>query len=282
MKVIGHRGWAGSFPENSLEGVRAALALGVAGVEIDVRTTADGELVVVHDPTTGRTGSVDLVVAETPLTDLRRVLLTNGEPIPTLGEILAAVPAGRVVLVEVKPQPPERFLTAWRRAEAQWGPLAVSGRLVVMSFSLGILQAVHGSFPQLPTWLLTEASAAAVLRKVAREGVLPPGVVGLAPQHSTELSEASWGLLGAARVAESALLLAEERSGECPQRVGRGVGSRLEAVWTVNDPEAAEQWRQRGASWLISDFPERFLGFGAGGNMISSENREHSGRERLG
>lgn len=49
-EIWGHRGARGLFPENTLEGIAAALALGLAGVEIDVALTADGVPVLSHDP----------------------------------------------------------------------------------------------------------------------------------------------------------------------------------------------------------------------------------------
>ncbi|MHB1712143.1 MAG: glycerophosphodiester phosphodiesterase family protein [Acidimicrobiales bacterium] len=55
--VLAHRGaWSAEVygvpgrPQNSLEAIEAALALGADGVEIDVRRTSDGELVLAHDP----------------------------------------------------------------------------------------------------------------------------------------------------------------------------------------------------------------------------------------
>lgn len=48
--VIGHRGARGLFPENTLEGIAAAAALGIDGIELDVAITADGVPVVCHDP----------------------------------------------------------------------------------------------------------------------------------------------------------------------------------------------------------------------------------------
>ena len=48
-KIIGHRGCAGLFPENSLAACRHAIDLGLDGIEIDVQLSADGEIVVYHD-----------------------------------------------------------------------------------------------------------------------------------------------------------------------------------------------------------------------------------------
>ena len=50
FELQGHRGARGLFPENTLEGFRGALAVGVTSVELDVATTADDVLVVTHDP----------------------------------------------------------------------------------------------------------------------------------------------------------------------------------------------------------------------------------------
>ncbi|MGI4952656.1 MAG: glycerophosphodiester phosphodiesterase family protein, partial [Janthinobacterium lividum] len=46
----GHRGARGLFPENTLDGFRAAARLGVRTMELDVGTTRDGAVVVHHDP----------------------------------------------------------------------------------------------------------------------------------------------------------------------------------------------------------------------------------------
>src|SRR5207244_9942203 len=53
--VVAHRGVHTSAPENSLASVREAIALGVDMVELDVRTTRDGRLVLLHDETVDRT-----------------------------------------------------------------------------------------------------------------------------------------------------------------------------------------------------------------------------------
>ena len=50
IEIWGHRGARGLFPENTVQGIGAALALGIAGVEIDVALTADAIAVLSHDP----------------------------------------------------------------------------------------------------------------------------------------------------------------------------------------------------------------------------------------
>jgi glycerophosphoryl diester phosphodiesterase len=69
--VIGHRGCAAVYPENTLPGFEHALSLGVDGLEFDVRVTSDGVPVVHHDPDTARTCGDSLVIANTPSASLR-------------------------------------------------------------------------------------------------------------------------------------------------------------------------------------------------------------------
>jgi glycerophosphoryl diester phosphodiesterase len=54
FELQGHRGARALFPENTLEGILATLALGVDGIELDIAVTADGVPVVTHDPALGR------------------------------------------------------------------------------------------------------------------------------------------------------------------------------------------------------------------------------------
>jgi len=55
VMVIAHRADWRNFPENSLEAIRSAIKLGVDMVEIDVRKTKDGKLILMHDETVDRT-----------------------------------------------------------------------------------------------------------------------------------------------------------------------------------------------------------------------------------
>lgn len=73
------------------------MALGADGIELDVHATADGAIVVHHDPTLGRQPIASLTLAA-----VRRRKLANGEPVPTLAEALAAAGAAITVYVEVK------------------------------------------------------------------------------------------------------------------------------------------------------------------------------------
>jgi glycerophosphoryl diester phosphodiesterase len=116
--VIAHRGASATAPENTLSAVRAAVACGADGVEIDVRRSRDGEFVVVHDATLGRTTDVPRHrwrrsaprVEELTLRQLRRLDAGSwkgpsfvGERIPTLAdvmELVASTPAR--LLIEVK------------------------------------------------------------------------------------------------------------------------------------------------------------------------------------
>lgn len=109
MRVIGHRGTPTGplLTENTLPAVAAALEAGADGVEVDVRATADGVLVVVHDPDLGRvlgtrTGTGP-VVAETRYAALRALRLPGGACVPVLDEVLDLAAASRALVVtEVK------------------------------------------------------------------------------------------------------------------------------------------------------------------------------------
>jgi glycerophosphoryl diester phosphodiesterase len=62
--VTAHRGFSGGYPENTMEAFEQALELGVDWVELDIFTTADGQVVVSHDATTGRFADRNLRIAD--------------------------------------------------------------------------------------------------------------------------------------------------------------------------------------------------------------------------
>lgn len=107
--IIGHRGASRDAPENTLESFRLAWKQGADGIEADFRLTADGQVVCIHDATTGRTTGVDLSVADSTLKELRRLdagtwkgPAWSGALIPTLAEVLAKIPSGTWFFIEIK------------------------------------------------------------------------------------------------------------------------------------------------------------------------------------
>jgi len=100
--VIAHRGASAYEPENTLRSIKRALNLGADMVEIDVRTTKDGHIVVIHDATVDRTTNGRGYVKDMTLEELKKLDAGLGERIPTLQEVISLV-KGRVGLViEIK------------------------------------------------------------------------------------------------------------------------------------------------------------------------------------
>lgn len=101
--MAAHRGGAAERPENTLSAFRNAIARGVHQVELDVRRSADGALVVIHDDRIDRTTNGWGVVRSLSLAQLRR--LDAGAPgvgIPTLEEALDVLPRDLWINVQIK------------------------------------------------------------------------------------------------------------------------------------------------------------------------------------
>lgn len=107
--VAAHRAGAAAAPENTLAAVAAALRAGAHQIELDLRRAADGAIVVLHDARVDRTTDGAGALADLALSDLRRLdagshfsLSHAGERVPTLTEVLAAVPANRWLNLQIK------------------------------------------------------------------------------------------------------------------------------------------------------------------------------------
>jgi glycerophosphoryl diester phosphodiesterase len=160
--VIGHRGASAAFPENTVEAFRGAKALGADWVELDVRRTADGVLVIHHDP------------------------LPRGarpDAVPTLDQALDAC-LGMGVNVEIKHDDadPERTVAAATAerlvALAGEGAGPVVADLLVSSFDPRTLEVVRERRPELAT-----AALAHVVDDLEHwlDGAVAAGHVGVNP-----------------------------------------------------------------------------------------------------
>jgi len=100
--VLGHRGYMGKYPENSLLAFRKALESGADGIELDVWLTKDGEVIVMHDESIDRTSNMNGRQKEMTLEELKKADIGMGERIPTLEEVFEAIPKEALVNIELK------------------------------------------------------------------------------------------------------------------------------------------------------------------------------------
>jgi glycerophosphoryl diester phosphodiesterase len=226
--VVAHRGASLREPENTLPAFEAAIAAGADSVEHDVRLSADGVPVVIHDATVDRTTDGHGRVADLDLAAIRRLRVRGDGAaggasirVPTLAEVLERC-AGRVgVVVELKVDadegaPPTEAPTealAEAVAEAVFEAVgSAHGRVIAISFDHGVLERVRAAEKAIPTGLLTlpgEPAASALARAV--EG----GHAWVLPFVSVAL---------------------EEGEGFATTAAAAGVRT---AVWVVDDPSVA-------------------------------------------
>ena len=101
------------WPENSLEGYVAAAATSIDGLEIDVSRSADGTWWLMHDPTVDRTTDGTGPVSKLSDAELRALTIDGGNGfregthhglrVPTLDDVLDALPHDKQVMIDVKP-----------------------------------------------------------------------------------------------------------------------------------------------------------------------------------
>ncbi len=86
--LIAHRGASNIAPENTLKAFELAIELVADFIEFDVRSTKDGEIVIIHDPGVFRTTHKFGSIKRSTLEKIKRLNAGSGERIPTLEELL--------------------------------------------------------------------------------------------------------------------------------------------------------------------------------------------------
>jgi glycerophosphoryl diester phosphodiesterase len=124
-EIVAHRGASRERPENTLAAFERAVALGADGAELDVHRTADGVIVVHHDPGIEGAGPITALTAAQVA-----ALRFRGEPIPTLAEVFATVGDRLRLYVELKGADTVPGVLALLRAERSGRPDHADGTAV--------------------------------------------------------------------------------------------------------------------------------------------------------
>lgn len=233
--VIAHRGFSGRYPENTLRSFSEALKLPVDAIELDVRRTKDGVLVVIHDETVDRTTDRKGRVRDFTWSEIQKLDAGSwkgnefaGERIPRLEEALELVNGQKVVFLEIKePDTTEQIVETLRSLDAfSW--------VKIGSFHAQAIETAKKLVPEIPSSLIGSAK------------------VGASDETFADFVKDAL-KCGANSITVNYAGLTPERIRYCHQRcifVG---------TWTVNDPELAKRMIAMGVDAIASDFPDSVL-----------------------
>lgn len=214
---IAHRGASAYEPENTLRSFGKAIELGTDMIELDVRRSLDGRLVVIHDSRVDRTTNGNGPVRMKSLDELRALDAGMGERIPTLEEAVEFAAGRTRFVIELKEDGLEERVI---RVIKEFG---VTEDVFVVSFKPVRLRAVKELEPGLKTGLILFASAD--------------------PLRSA-------GMCGADAVAPFRWFITRRLAERA-----RAAGIYL-FTWTVDEKERAERLREMGVSGIVTNRPD--------------------------
>jgi len=175
--IIAHRGFSGRYPENTLASVRAALALGVDFVEIDVQETRDGELIVFHDYRLNRICGVRGRVRHKTLAEIQGL----NPQVPTLREVLSACRGRARVLIEVKRADPRKVAEVIAKLRMEQDVIVFALSVARMKQFAAVAPGVprFGLIARNPLWAMRRLKAAVNIEGlgISRRLVMSPRVV---------------------------------------------------------------------------------------------------------
>ncbi|UCG85709.1 MAG: glycerophosphodiester phosphodiesterase [Gemmatimonadota bacterium] len=224
--VIAHRGASGCCPENTLLAFETGLDQGADALELDVRLSADGIPVVIHDAEVDRTTTGSGPVSGFTAEELARLDAGAGQGVPRLEEVLTALPAVPLI-IEVKE-------TMAAPAVASTLELhGVGDRVLVGSFEQQALRPFsRAGFPR-----------AASRQETARFWL--GSRIGWAPRGRGFAAFT-------VPVQQGRVTVVDRSFAKWAGRRGKPVH-----VWTVDDRSEAERLRMIGVQGIITNFPER-------------------------
>ena len=249
FQVIAHRGGSGLGPENTMAAFRSSLTAGTDVLEMDVRATADGHLVVLHDATVDRTTDGRGAVNEMTLAQLKKLdagyrwtadqgrsfpFRGRGITVPTLSEVLAAF-AETPLITEIKEKRPEV-------SQSVCDMLRRHGRItrvLVASVHAGVLERFRQVCPGVATSAgPSEALWFYLLSRAGLAFLYSPAMQALqVPVTFKELAVVSRRFVAAAHARNLTV-----------------------AVWTVSAEGTMRRLIEAGVDGIMTDYPDRLAG----------------------
>lgn len=240
--IVAHRGASGDAPENTLPAFNLAWQQGADAIEGDFHLTCDNQIVCIHDDNTSAYSHKKLTVRKTKLADLQTLDVGTWKSpdfadtrIPTLADVLATVPPGKKLYIEIKSSP--RIIRHLFKVIDDSG--IDPDQLVIIAFSARVIKKIKSQRPSLKAMWLT-----AIVRR-AKGNPLEP-----TPQEILHTLHR----IGADGVS----VYAHPHVNASYFQSIHDAGYQLH-VWTIDTPEDAQRWTNLGALSLTTNHPARLL-----------------------
>jgi glycerophosphoryl diester phosphodiesterase len=234
--LIAHRGESHLAPENTLAAIELAWSNGCSAVEFDVRLTRDHRLVLCHDADTLRTGGQKLLIGEHDCDRLCALDVGRwkadqwtGQRLPTLEQVLATIPTGGRVFIEIKDGP--ESIPPLVKALEKIDP----SQCVVISFHADVIAAAKQALPAVEAcWLVSQKRD---------------------PQSNQWTPDAPQLIATARSIHADGLDLSAAQAVDAPLvRALHAAGLKV-YVWTVDDPAHAQTLLNAGIDGLTTNRP---------------------------
>lgn len=233
VKWIAHRGESFDSPENTMTAFSLAAKRGADGIECDLRLTADGKVVVAHDPTTVRMGNRVLSIAESSWSELSKITVSGifeteypGEKIPLFSETFSVLKKDMEYYIELKGDDPELVDAAVEIIKTSNADLS---QLVFISFSRQLISKIKKVMPP---------CRALLLDKLDRDGRIATAEELIAEINSLGID----GIDGGNHPDITPELIRKIKN-----------AGMIFAVWTVDNPHRAKQLIDMGADVITSN-----------------------------
>jgi len=237
VDIIAHRGTSSEAPENTVASARLAWQQHADAVELDVHLSKDGKLIVMHDDSLKRTAGAAKKIAETTLAEIAALEAGSwkdarwrGEKIPTLADLLATVPAGRRIFIEVKcgPEGLDELAAALQRSALK------PAQTVIISFKYDVVKLAKERFPDREVCWIADFKRSA-------SGDWQPSIARLIEQaKAAQLDGLDLGYRGPLDAATAKEI--------------KGAGLKL-YVWTVDAAEDVRRLRDLGVDGITTNRP---------------------------
>jgi len=250
VEIIAHRGASHDAPENTLAAVNLGWKRNADAVEVDVYLSKDNRIVAIHDKNTKRTTGHDGLVKEMTWSELQKLDAGNwknkkykGEPVPLLSDILATVPEGKYLVIEIKCGPEIIQPLAALLKKAKTPP----SKTAIISFSFDVVDAAKKQFPKRAVYYLSG------IKQKKPDGRWEPSVESLVKKAAEAgLNGLSLGNMGA-RGAVGNKSLVDYLRRMRKETTARDLGF---YVWTVDSPRMGKLLLNLGLDGITTNRPE--------------------------